>query len=611
MPGVSAVPSRPARRSTRRVEYAGRLLSEAVIDKWMWNQLTGELRRVGWFERRRLLDQWCDFAGFHAGKAGYLRDLTKLAFLYSDRFGVCPQRFYDHMNRAIAVGLVRQSDYPSSTGSRAEYRLTFPAELIGTGAPLALYGLPDAVAHELGAFDGAVDREEFLAPARSEGPVSMHRLAAETPAVPYGPPVVTDPAAAAEARLLAVADWIGESYTVATAMRAEQELLEAFGDDSYDDSVAEARARRRLEYPGEEEPLPYVDVTEAEMFGSATALEPGAKAQLSGPAVQLSLGNAETTRLSRERTTSIWSYTLRKYWADLGEREKSKAKAAPSGQTYLGPAERRRAAELLRDRVWHVWLAWRDEQYDSTVPIVTEGQWFDLSTAVAFALRRSSEAEVVELCTASLRTARSLASVVGRRLWSHNFSRKEYPEWVAYRRNHLTAAEPGWNLPVPASVIGPASARAELRRAKGQPEPLGRQLTLQLRPAAAAPSKHAENARRAALLGAFDPTRERPQPLHPDLAKPGLYEMEQAARAAAAASPAPPRPAAPGSYSPEVLAYRAESDARRAQLRAAARDRARAERTGLGRGHEGATQRIARWKAQGTLPADFDESGSA
>lgn len=605
---MSAVPSRP-RRSTRRVEYAGRLLSEAVVDRWMWEHLTGELRKVGWFERRRLLDRWCRFAEFYAGKAGYLRDLTKLAYLYGDWYGVCPQRFYDHMNRAIAVGLVRQSDHPSSTGSRAEYRLTFPAELIGTGAPLALYGLPDKVAHELGAFDPAVDREEFLAPARSEAPVSIHRLAAETPAAAYEPPVVTDPRAAAEARLLAVADWIGESYTVAAAMRAEQELLESFGDDSYDDDVAEERARRRLEYPGEEEPLPYVDVTEAEMFGSATALEPGAKAQLSGPAVQLSLSNAETTRLSRERTTSIWSCTLRKYWADLGEREKSKAKAAPSGQTYLGPAERRRAAELLRDQVWHVWLAWRDEQYDSTVPIVTEGQWFDLTTAAAFALRRSSKAEVVELCTASLRTARNLASVVGRRLWSHNFSRKEYPEWVAYRRNHLTTAEPGWKLPVPASVIGPASARAELRRVKGQPEPLGRQLKIELRPAAAQPSKHAENARQAVLLGAFDPTRDRPQPIHPDLVKPGLYEMEQAARIAAARVPAAAGPA--GRDSPEVLAYRAESDARRAQFHAAAGDRARAERTGSGRGHESAAQRIARWKAQGVLPADFDESGSA
>jgi hypothetical protein len=51
--------------------------------------------------------------------------------------------------------------------------------------------------------------------------------------------------------------------------------------------------------------------------------------------------------------------------------------------------------------------------------------------------------------------------------------------------------------------------------------PLGRQLAIDLRPAAAEPSRHAENARQAALLGTFHPTRDRPRAPHPDMVRPG------------------------------------------------------------------------------------------
>lgn len=507
---VSAVPQdveiQPDRRRATDRLYAGALVADRLMDRWTWKRLTELLDYRE--PLRPTVAQWCEFAGYWAGELGELEDMGRLAYLYAERYGVTAARWYDHRKAAQHLGLVRQLQ-AAAPEQRALWRLSFPTALVEPGAILSPSSLPDDLADHLGFmapefvfdYDDQEFEDAFLLPRNSAEQFEVRREHGVTRV----PPAV-DPAAAADMRMLTVGEWIGESYVVASAIRAERELFEASGiGELFDADAAEARVRTRLEYPEygiEDDGLDYVDAAEEALL-TARVDDPGqqAKLQLTQHQEQQSLLNPETSPYSSEGIASICYVAVRKYWAQRNDGEEQKAAATQQG---VGPAERKRAAQLMRSHVWWHWVVWREkhEGYKAAPPI-SPGQWHDLTTAVAYALRRTTAGEVIALCTESLGSARDLISTVAWRLWQLNRSMPEYREWHAYRRAQLqAAAPPGWTLPPSPSVIGPASARAQVRRAQGGRAEIGRQLQLDL--AAPAASAKAVRTRETLVSAALE-----------------------------------------------------------------------------------------------------------
>jgi hypothetical protein len=249
----------------------------------------------------------------------------------------------------------------------------------------------------------------------------------------------------------------------------------------------------------------------------------------------------------------------------------------------VGPTERRHAAALVRDHIWHVWHEWALADPTRRSPLST-GQWEDLTCTIALALRRATPSAVVEECTRSLGTAHSLANLVGSRLWALVRQSPEWPEWAEWRKSLMRGAEPSWNLPTPPSVIGPASARAELARARGGTQRLGVQLALAgLAPSAA---RYAEEARQAVGTAALGLERYRYGQVVPDTDRPGLAEILAAsftaAQAIAAAQPPPETADERAAREAAEAAYRAKCAAERAANLVRAEAEAKASRKARG-----------------------------
>jgi len=496
------------RRATDRL-YAGRFVADRLVDPWTFTRLTGLLEARGYIRPGSPVAKWCKFASFHAdGETGELGEMHRAAFLYAEWHDLAEARWYEHRKAAQRLGLVRQLR-AAAPDQKPRWRISFPAALLEPGAILSPSSLPDDLADHLGyyadefVFDYDADEfeDEFLAPRTAAAEVEVrteHGVTRTPPAV--------DPAAAAHQQLLTVGEWIGESYVVASAIRAERALFGELGiGESFDVAAAEARVRARLEYPEhgfEQDSLGYVDAAEEALFAARHEdPEPAAKLQLTGYQEELNLENPETLPSSPEGISSIWFVTVSKYWAAKADEEKQKAAATQQG---VGPVERKRAGQLLRRHVWWEWAVWAEKYLGRSAPPISAGQWEDLTTAVAYALRRTSPGTVIATCTESLGSARDLIPTVGYRLWRINKTMPEYREWQAYRRGQTAAAAPSWHLPPGPSVIGPASARAEVRRAQGGRAEIGRQVEIDQRPGAAAPSRKAERARESVVSAGLE-----------------------------------------------------------------------------------------------------------
>jgi hypothetical protein len=498
------------------------------------------------------------FLSFHADEAGTVRRLEMLEREYSRLFyggngGNGRKRFYEHLAMVKARGYLYQIDQPRHLAGEREYRkavyrLAFPLAELPAGLPLDLrMHLQVAERHR--------DPEAGLAPVTVVGRTPSKT--AETAVPQPESAAITDPAAAAKARYLAIEPWLDDAYLVAAAMRVEQLADEAAGRE-FDEQAAETRARIRLHAVDEDDDR-YAVVDERELQALAAAPAEGTKPQPR----QLILRDPDTSRYSREGSLPFSSSTH--YWLDL-RKQGRKAKTPPTARTLeVGPVERRRAGALVRDRIWQVWHQWAQADPAHRAPL-SAGQWEDLTCTIALALRRATPSAVVEECTRSLGSARSLANVVGSRLWALVRQCPEWPEWADWRRSLMRAAEPSWNLPTPPGVIGPASARAELDRSRGGTQRIGVQLALVgLAPSAA---RYAEEARAAVGTAALGLERYRYGEEIPDTDRPGLADVlaasSAAAQAIAAAQPPPESPDARAAREAAEAAYRAKCAAERA-----------------------------------------------
>jgi hypothetical protein len=489
--------------------YPGRHVTDRLIDRWTWQSLVGIWQYRA--QLGKLVEQWCEFAAFHAEEDGSLPDIPRLAFLSGERHGVREQRWYDHRNRAEELGLVRQHSR-AFEDHQAEWRLSFPAELLERGALLSPGSLPDDLAEHLGFHDlYGLDIEDeefldgFLQPRNTDEVFEVEREYGVT----RTPPADLDAAAAARAKLLTLDPWLTEEFAVAAALRLERDLFERVGSpELFDVEAAEARVRRQLRYEEREvrdDSLDYIEAVADALFDADREAVPEDETmeenpQLTGRQEQLPGVDPETSPNSRERVSSISYVAVRKYWREFRDEEKPKIAAT----ARVGPAERRSAASLLRRYVWSDWVEWQETHGGSLLPPISKGQWEDITTAVAYALRRTTPGMVIALCTEGLDSARDLLPVVAHRLWLLIRSVEQYPEWDQLRRNAMHAAAPDWNLPIPRSVIGPASARAEVDRREGRTPEVWRQLKIGFRPPAAAPDKHAERARNSVMTGSLE-----------------------------------------------------------------------------------------------------------
>lgn len=555
-----------------------RRLQDDVLDRRTFKRIIGITEDRGGFRRRNALRQFLPFAAFHMHQDGRLVELKRLEYLYGEQFyakaGATAEqlrergrkRLYEHIAMAEEAGYLRQIQWPANNGQRAVYRAAMRPDALPQGLPLDL-------AMHLQIEERWRDPEAGLEPL----PVPDRPRPAPTgPPAPRTPVEITDRVAAARARYLTVEPWISDLYLVAAAMRVDRQDAEAAGRE-FDEAAAEARARARLQL--DDGSADYEVIPETEL--QAVAVEQAGSAPKT-PAVQLILNNPDTLPYSREGSLPLRSLTH--HWLDLRKQEKSKTERPPSGAHLfeVGPTERRRAGALIRDYIYWAWQAWWQENPAERGQL-TEGQWYDLTCTVALALRRMSPAEVIEECTRSLGTARRLAPVVASRLWARVRAEEEGPEWAEWRRDLMAGAEPGgWTLPTPPGVIGPASAHAAARRARGGVERIGTQLELAglTRLPAADPGGRATEVRQAIGTAAMDTGRYRYGQVIPDTARIGIWELETAVALQAAQAAAAVRQSAEQLQDEQAAAaaYRAQRDAERPAVHAAAAARARAER---------------------------------
>ncbi len=515
-----------------------------------------------------------DFLSYYADEVGIVDRLEMLAGEYADKFyggnvDNGRRRLYEHLAMLKARGYLYQIDQPRKRAGEAEYRkavyrLAFPLAELPTGLPLDLR-------MHLQLDERHRDPEAGLAPAAVHGPSAAKAAKGYVPE-PREPVRITDPAAAAKARYLAIEPWLDDVYLVAAAMRVEQ-LADAAAGRDYDEQAAETRARVRLgAVDQDDEPRQYEAVDERELQALVAPVE-----EVKPQGKALILLDPHTSRYSREGSLPFSVQTH--YWLDLRKQGK-KAKRPPTARTFeVGPAERRRAAALVRDRIWHVWHEWALADPTRRAPL-SEGQFEDLTCTMALALRHVTPSAVVEECTRSLGSAHSLPNVLGSRLWALIRQTPEWPEWAEWRKSLMRGVEPSWNLPTPPSVIGPASARAELTRARGGTARIGVQLAL----AGYAPqaARFAQEARAAVGTAALGLERYRYGQEIPDTDRPGLVEILAAssavAQAIAAAQPPPESADERAAREAAEAAYRAKRDAERAANWARAQAQAKASR---------------------------------
>jgi hypothetical protein len=557
-------PDHPANTLERR------RLDDALVDRRTWVRLVELGEQRGAYRRRRVLYRMLTFLAFYADEAGFVRELTKLEICYAERFygGARANgraRFYDHLAAARATGYIMQTGYPSQTG-RAVYRLTFALTQLPRDLPLDL-------AMHLRVDERWLDQEAGLAPAAEYGP-SAAAAAAGTVPPPRTPVEIHDPAAAAKARFDTLEPWLDDTYLVAVAMRVEQQTAQLQGRE-YDEAAAEARARAQLQADaGDVEDYEVVDERDLHAVAAFDTVKPQPRA--------LILENPDTWPYSREGSFPLGLLTH--YWLDL-RKQGEKQKRPPTARTFeVGPAERRRAAALVRSKIWFAWHEWAQADPSRRRPL-SQGQWEDLTCTIALALRRTNASCVVEEATRSLGSARDLAAVVGSRLWALVRFGPEWPDWAEYRRTLMRGAEPSWNLPTPPGVVGPASARAALRRARGGLERVGTQLALY--PGAVDPGRYADQARRSLGTAAFGLERYRYGQVVPDTARPSLIDSliasGAAARSVAAATPPSVDPRQRTALEAEQAAHRAKRAAERAENLARAKALAKASRRERGK----------------------------
>lgn len=284
-----------------------------------------------------------------------------------------------------------------------------------------------------------------------------------------------------------------------------------------------------------------------------------------------------------------------------------------------------RAAEAALSRAWHTWRAdlgagrvnFSRRFFDEAGRGILTETYRDLRRTVAFALRRTGEQHVLGELTRSLESARDLVPFISARLWRIVDTLPPCRD-AAPPRPRGRRAQPGTTFGQSAALWAESSdrGRAVLAEQAGPSYPV-----LTDNPLDPAYADH-----RIGLFELEQTTGSAAAAVAPQQARTGLSEQRRARDQAAAAAQAeqernadelfarigldrslwhqPDRVITPVDPPSAPLPARTEADSEQLHRQALAR---RDEE----RGRESVHERLARWKAQGMLSADFGESGSA